>query len=275
MFKKFLICVIYSLICITALPAGRCLYAQGTETLTIATYYPSPYGVYKVLRLYPTGDFAPGTDCSAEGEGAMTYYKDPLNPANSLFLLCTGIPLTWQSIAETTGVILKNEFTVPGAYTFKVPPGVSAINVMLQGGGGGGGGSVGLGGGGGGGAGGYAAGILSVIPGTIYPVVVGGGGVEGEGSVNGSAGGPSSFAGLIITGGGVGGDHGGAGGLGGLGGVGSGGDVNLAGGNGSNASGPMGADGGYPAVASVYGGGGDGNPGGVNNGKGGSVIVEW
>ncbi len=47
MLKKFLICVFCSLICVS------CVYAQ--ETLTITTYYPSPYGVYNQLQTNSLG----------------------------------------------------------------------------------------------------------------------------------------------------------------------------------------------------------------------------
>ena len=38
------------------------------EQLTIATYYPSPYGVYKTLRLFPSDEFNPGDSCPNAGE---------------------------------------------------------------------------------------------------------------------------------------------------------------------------------------------------------------
>lgn len=40
------------------------------ETFTITTYYPSPYGVYKTLRLYPTDDILPTVSCN---NGEMYY----------------------------------------------------------------------------------------------------------------------------------------------------------------------------------------------------------
>jgi len=46
-------------------------FAQGeSEQLTITTYYPSPYGVYKQLRLFPNDD--PGT-CDSNKEGTLYY----------------------------------------------------------------------------------------------------------------------------------------------------------------------------------------------------------
>lgn len=42
--------------------------AMAQESITITTYYPSPYGVYKQLRLSPTDDFVPYAACTNEGE---------------------------------------------------------------------------------------------------------------------------------------------------------------------------------------------------------------
>lgn len=43
-------------------------YLVAAEEITITTYYPSPYGVYKQLRMYPTDDFVPGAACTKPGE---------------------------------------------------------------------------------------------------------------------------------------------------------------------------------------------------------------
>jgi hypothetical protein len=63
------------------------------ETYTITTYYPSPYGVYKTLRLYPNNDagFAPGVGCTNPGE--MSYDSD-----TNAVLVCNGATSTWQSL---------------------------------------------------------------------------------------------------------------------------------------------------------------------------------
>ena len=48
-------------------------FAQSqSEQLTITTYYPSPYGVYKNVRLFPVTDCATGT-CDAANEGVLCY----------------------------------------------------------------------------------------------------------------------------------------------------------------------------------------------------------
>ena len=46
------------------------------ERITIATYYPSPEGVYKNMTLYPHDDFDPTAACAQDG--AM-YYDDSQN----------------------------------------------------------------------------------------------------------------------------------------------------------------------------------------------------
>ena len=51
-----------------ALSLISCSYAQ--ERITISTYYPSPFGVYRVLRLFPGA--SPGTPCE---EGSL-YFHD-------------------------------------------------------------------------------------------------------------------------------------------------------------------------------------------------------
>ena len=57
---------------------------ESQKTITITTYYPSPYGVYKVLRLYPTTDINPSSPCNREGE--IFYY----NTDDTLYY-CDGI----------------------------------------------------------------------------------------------------------------------------------------------------------------------------------------
>jgi hypothetical protein len=45
------------------------VFAQSTETLSITTYYPSPYGVYKELRLFPSSP----SPCTVDNEGSMYF----------------------------------------------------------------------------------------------------------------------------------------------------------------------------------------------------------
>lgn len=195
------------------------------ESVTITTYYPSPYGVYKEMRLHP--NTSPST-CDATNEGAM-YYDDSSNEP----LVCEEITTStyaWTSMSRSSGP-RATAFTAPGTYTFTVPAGVTSLTGKLWGAGGGGGGGYqpavgpsGYGGGGGGG-GQYVEGIINVTPGQDYTVIVGAGGAGGEMSnAAGVNGGQSSF-GTIIAGAGKGGGAGSASqcGFGGPGGTGAGG----------------------------------------------------
>jgi hypothetical protein len=66
-----------------------------TESLTITTYYPAPYGVYRHLRLNPTDDFTPGAACVYEGE--LGYSKN----SHKLYI-CNGTPpnLIWNILGD-------------------------------------------------------------------------------------------------------------------------------------------------------------------------------
>ena len=67
------------------------------ESFTITTYYPSPYGVYKNLRLYPYSVSA-NSDCTATNkEGDMAYSLDDHQP-----LYCDGY--NWQPLGGGEGV---------------------------------------------------------------------------------------------------------------------------------------------------------------------------
>ncbi len=137
-----------------------------------------------------------------------------------------------------------------------IPNGVSIIKVRLVGGGGGGGaGATSLGGGGGGG-GGYAEGVFAVTPGQFYPITVGNGGSGGITDTLGpTAGGSSSFGGLLSATGGAAGVNAATFAAGGAPGHGAGGSFNTGGGHGSDGSGSgfvFAGNGG----ASYFGGGG-------------------
>lgn len=45
------------------------------ESITVTTYYPSPYGVYSEMRLYPKPE-SQATACGQDQEGLMFYDKD-------------------------------------------------------------------------------------------------------------------------------------------------------------------------------------------------------
>jgi hypothetical protein len=66
-------------------------FSQTNETLTISTYYPSPYGVYSEMRLYPKAD----TTCNPDQIGLM-YYDN--TPGEEGLKVCGGSPLGWQGL---------------------------------------------------------------------------------------------------------------------------------------------------------------------------------
>lgn len=112
-------------------------------------------------------------------------------------------------------------FTASGNWT--APAGVTLVTVEAWGGGGAGGGNnTSSDGGGGGGGGAYSMVAITVIPGTVYTVTVGAGGIAVSGGAGG-AGGDSWFstAATILAKGGAGGalPAGGAGGVAGVGGA--------------------------------------------------------
>jgi hypothetical protein len=197
--------------------------------------------------------------------------------------------------------------------TFVAPAGVTTIKVESYGGGGGGarGGLSNKQGGGGGGGGGYAVNnTVTVVPGTSYPITIGGGG-SGSSSGNGANGTSTNFNSTIAiaTGGGGGRAFSGSTGIGGTagtgtraGGVGGTGTASGSGGGGGAAGtlsvgaagtvttgglngGGMAGNGGVGTALSaasgapgnVYGGGGGGGTktSGGGNGSGGYMVITY
>lgn len=89
----FLICATYFLISVIS------VFAE--DSITITTYYPSPYGVYKQLRLYRTDDIDPDeatiNTCTTDNEGEM-YYDDS---ANKIYV-CDGERWRGQTVEVRT-----------------------------------------------------------------------------------------------------------------------------------------------------------------------------
>ena len=163
---------------------------------------------------------------------------------------------------------LANSFadsSLPTSWT--APEGITSVDYLVVGGGGGGGGTVnepstGYTAGGGGGAGGMLTGTLTVVPGTVYTVTIGGGGAAGYNSIGGN-GSDSVFATITATGGGGGGRAKARGDEGG-----SGGGSGSTGGSGKNGVAGQGSAGGSSAA---WGGGGGGGKSAVGtNGSGGA-----
>ncbi len=194
----------------------------------------------------------------------------------SLFSILLFFVFTSNQIFSQSTITVP-DFTTTGLSTWTAPAGVTSITVYAWGGGGGGGGGKGglLGGpaGGGGGSGAYSIYTnLTVVPGSIYNIGVGGGGGAGSSNNNGTAGNSSYFSSpgtsgtqLVAAVGGNGGVAGGAAGTGGAGASGIGTTL-TSGANGSGTTGGSspsgGSGGGTNNVGNSPGGGGGGGAGG-------------
>jgi hypothetical protein len=82
---KFLAAVLFSLFFVTA------CFAQ--ESLTISTYYPSPYGSYNELQLYP--HVLASTICPSTARGTIIY-----DSSDDALKVCNGS--SWVSVGGTT-----------------------------------------------------------------------------------------------------------------------------------------------------------------------------
>ncbi|MCC6599163.1 MAG: hypothetical protein IT223_00645 [Crocinitomicaceae bacterium] len=189
-----------------------------------------------------------------------------------------------------------------GTFSWVVPACAEQICIEAWGGGGGAGGSYSTSPyatGSGGGGGGFGSQCFSVVPGTTYAIVVGGGGnpgTNGNPGSNGSTGGTSSVGSLIYAYGGNGGVYSTSGGTGGVGGTasspskaqgadgtpgspgpysasGSGG----AGGNGAAGGASVSGSGAAGLPGAIPGGGGSGGMYNTSGGKGGGgkVVITW
>lgn len=128
MHKIFFIVLIIGLLLVLS---SSIVFTQGTnqaESLTITTYYPSPYGVYKTLRLFPNQDVAIGQACTNAGE--MTY-----DPGTNSPLYCDGS--NWTQVGDFGTQIIGN-FTKNGDFasipnkTWKEVPDWYADSVLTR-----------------------------------------------------------------------------------------------------------------------------------------------
>jgi fibronectin-binding autotransporter adhesin len=190
--------------------------------------------------------------------------------------LCVLIGGTLQSARAQT--LSQGFYTPTTGTTFTVPTGVYAIQIQVWGGGGAGGYGTDRGGdlGGDGGGGGFAGVTVSVTPGQILTLLVGGGGTDGVSGVGGTNGGGSGYKGgsgggytavyngttltnanLLALGGGGGG--GGAGGVQYPNYTGAGGSGSAGGSGAAGAAGLYGAGGGGAGTSAGPGAGGTGS----------------
>ena len=166
-------------------------------------------------------------------------------------------------------------YSLPGAQTFTVPAGITAVVASVWGGGGQGGGNAGVSNGAsGGGGGGFAQSVVDVTPGAVYNLYVGAGGAganantgnNGESSwfnITGAVPPTNATQGALATGG-TGGTYAGAVGTGGVGTIGS---TLRQGGNGGAHNGVAYSGGGGGGAGAGFGGNGGngGNATGPNN----------
>lgn len=86
------------------------VFAQ--EDITITTYYPSPNGVFRHLRLYPNDDVQAGDACARAGE--LSFRATGAN-ANKM-LYCDGA--TWQIFSGIpTGALMMFDTACPTGWT--------------------------------------------------------------------------------------------------------------------------------------------------------------
>ncbi|WP_455820592.1 glycine-rich domain-containing protein [Pseudomonas cerasi] len=169
---------------------------------------------------------------------------------------------------------IRNSMTFPTTTTWTCPDGVTTVYVDACAAGGGGGysasGNAGAGGGGGGQA--VIRRVITVVPGTMYTITIGGPGTGGtSSSVNGTQGGNTTFGNLLTLVGGYGGlSNGTAGASGGDGGVAATAGVrtssiSFGGAGGGSLFGPGGAGGNgamFGSIPGMFGGGGGGGAAG-------------
>jgi len=100
--KLFIFLIVFFCLCVSA-------YSEGTDTVTLTTYYPAPVGVYQKLILDPQDDLG---DCDSTQEGALKYAD-----ATDEIMYCDGVS-DWQSVgtgAAAGGNWTLNETPVPDA----------------------------------------------------------------------------------------------------------------------------------------------------------------
>lgn len=137
---------------------------------------------------------------------------------NASGAMSLGGPIAGQSIALEFQDPYVYSYSSPGTYTFTVPTGITSMTIYMMGGGGGSGGNYQNGttvySGGSGTTGTLITGVLTVVPGTTYTIVVGAGGAAGARSWNSGTGGTAGTghtagtAGTTNTNGGGGGGGG-------------------------------------------------------------------
>ncbi|MDP2940405.1 MAG: hypothetical protein Q8O13_10100 [Candidatus Omnitrophota bacterium] len=97
------------------------LFVQGfCEEITLTTYYPAPYGVYKSLRLYPNNG---PPSCDADHEGVL-HYDNGQGSLQRGFYYCSQDPVSlgfgWQR-GSGYWMLVSNPYPVPDYLNLNVP----------------------------------------------------------------------------------------------------------------------------------------------------------
>jgi hypothetical protein len=116
------VCLLFILLSATS----ACAAAKSEETVTITTYYPSPYGVYNVIRLHP--------DTKAEGAECKTgelYYENTGTATRPTGLYFCNDSERWERLGykpqfETGGMYQNGESQSIAATTCPNGPQVSS-----------------------------------------------------------------------------------------------------------------------------------------------------
>ncbi len=104
---------IFGLTLLSILFMFSCIYAE--ESITITSYYPSPYGVYNELQLYAHNPAV--TTCDDAHKGTM-FYKS----TDDQVYVCKGATLGWQTLGGSkvvqivsyeTGILASGSATIP------------------------------------------------------------------------------------------------------------------------------------------------------------------
>ncbi len=122
MFKR-----IYLIVLLSLFFTPSCL-SQGSETITLTTYYPSPYGVYQCLRLYPDencGTPAGKCDCDSDNEGTMCY-----NGSEDIIYICDGSD--WRIASGLWELNDAEDAIYPHDLNWKVGVGTDDPRVKLE-----------------------------------------------------------------------------------------------------------------------------------------------
>ncbi len=186
---------------------------QETQSLTT-----NAYGL--INTQFGTGTPTQGTFAGIVWSNTSKFIQVEANDGNGFVDMGTQqmMSVPFAMYAAQSGTSLNSQSSNSGIRigisqnsTWTCPPGVTNIQVELWGGGGGGGGCNAApypafrSEGGAGGSGGYVKQVVTTIPGQVYQITIGNGGVGGLAYNNGQPGGISSFDNILSTEGGSGG----------------------------------------------------------------------